>query len=279
MRKQLIIEDIEWNLIDRGEGPPILLVHGFPLDHSMWSAQVDALSERFRVVCPDLPGYGRSRIIGNRDSTSMEEMADELAQLLSVLGISQVAFCGLSMGGYIGWQFWLRHRERLSHLVACDTRIVADTDEVARGRRILARGVREHGAGRVASVMIPKLFAATTLRENGAVVSATKRVIAETSPATISSGHLAMADRPDMSEYLEEMGTPSVLVVVGEFDSITPPAEMSGMARKIRNSTYVEIRGAGHLAPLEEPESFNRALIDFLESQALSQDIPQRLPE
>ncbi len=126
--------------------PTLLMVHGFPLDHSMWRYQIRPLSEHGRVLCPDLPGFGRSTTGGQ--PISMRQMADDLAGYLDQLGIDQVVFCGLSMGGYIGWQFWRHHSQRLSGLIACDTRSGADTETVARARRISANLVRQQGAPR-----------------------------------------------------------------------------------------------------------------------------------
>ena len=105
---------------------PLLLVHGFPLDHTMWAAQIEAISSRCRVIAPDLRGFGRSPPAGER--TTMEQFADDLAGLLDAIGISEpVVYCGLSMGGYIGWQFWRKHANRLRGLILCDTRATADS--------------------------------------------------------------------------------------------------------------------------------------------------------
>ena len=116
--------------IERGEGIPLLLVHGFPLDHSMWTAQIDRFCTHCRVIAPDLPGFGRSPAVG--DKVGMAQFADELTELLDVLEIAEpVVFCGLSMGGYIAFQFWRRHRSRLRGLVLCDSRATADSPEAA----------------------------------------------------------------------------------------------------------------------------------------------------
>ena len=262
--EQRVVGQIEWNLIDQGSGPAILFVHGFPLDWTMWRFQVKTFSKNHRVICPDLPGYGKSKFLVEKPSTSMEEMADQLSALLESLQVARVAFCRLSMGGYVGWQFWAKHRDRLSHLIACDTRSIADTPEVARGRRILAKGVQKHGSQRVARAMIPKLFSATTRNGNPDVVAQCERVIANCSPATISRGHLAMSKRQDVTGHLEMMGSVPTMVVVGEQDEISTESEMREIARNIPGARFLAIKNAGHMAPLERPAEFNQAVLGFL---------------
>ena len=155
--------------IDRGAGQPVLLVHGFPLDHTMWNAQIDTLSERVRVIAPDLRGFGDSPL-GAADpdrGISMERYADDLAELLDALNpaINQpIILVGFSMGGYVAWQFVRKYPARLRALVQCDTRAIADSEEARAGRLKMAENVAEWGAGRVAEMMGPKLFAPGTFR-------------------------------------------------------------------------------------------------------------------
>src|SRR6185295_6950543 len=112
------------NVVDVGKGPPILFVHGFPLNHAMWRFQIDELSHRgFRCIAPDLRGFGHSSV--SEGTVTMEQFADDLAELLETMRIQdQVVFCGLSMGGYIAWQFERRYAERVKALILCDTRAV-----------------------------------------------------------------------------------------------------------------------------------------------------------
>src|SRR4051812_44040363 len=123
--------------IDRGRGPAILLVHGFPLDHTMWESQIDALSARFRVIAPDLRGFGQTPL-GSFDPSigiPMERYADDLAELLNALDVQErIVLIGFSMGGFIGWQFVRKYPQRLRALIQCDTRAAADTDEARAGR-------------------------------------------------------------------------------------------------------------------------------------------------
>lgn len=251
------------NVLDVGSGPPILFVHGFPLDHCMWRFQIDGLSKQNRVICPDLPGFGGSQATGK--PMSMQGFADDLAAMLEALNVNEpVVYCGLSMGGYIGWQFWKNHSEKISHLVACDTRAANDSQHVARGRRIMAESVRKTGTSPVADAMTEKLFYQSDDPAKKEVIEQTHAIISQTDPLSIAGGQLAMAQRADATAWLSEINVPT-LFVVGEHDEITPPEEMRCNADRVANATYLEIPAAGHMAPLENPGDFNRGLIEFLD--------------
>jgi 3-oxoadipate enol-lactonase len=246
---------------DQGSGPPLLLVHGFPLDGTMWAGQTGPLAERFRVLVPDLRGFGQSSVLPGL--VTMQRMADDLAEMLAALEISEpVVFCGLSMGGYVAWQFALRHRQHLSKLVLCDTRAAADSSETAAGRNGLAQRVQKEGPGFVAETMLPKLFAKETIEAGSPVVEATRQVILRTDPRGIAAAARGMAQRPDVTGHLPQLDLPALLVC-GEHDAITPPDEMKSVAAKLPQATYAEIAGAGHMAPLEKPAEVNRAISDF----------------
>src|SRR5262249_21332481 len=141
----------------------ILLVHGFPLDHTMWDPQIEALLKSARVVAPDLRGFGQSPLgeVDPNRGTTMEDFADELAELLDALNIREpITFIGLSMGGYIAWQFVRKYAIRLRALVLCDTRAIPDSEEGRLGRLKMAENVADWGSERVAEMMEPKLFSA-----------------------------------------------------------------------------------------------------------------------
>jgi 3-oxoadipate enol-lactonase len=130
---QFSIGECSLNVVQEGNGRPLLLVHGFPLDSSMWQGQIDALADQFRVIAPDLRGFGQSCVTPG--SVTMQEYADDLAALLKAMHVGEpVIFCGLSMGGYIGWQFVARHPEKLSALIVADSRALADNEKAAAGR-------------------------------------------------------------------------------------------------------------------------------------------------
>ncbi|MEN6407666.1 MAG: alpha/beta fold hydrolase [Thermoguttaceae bacterium] len=249
--------------VDRGEGTPVLLVHGFPLDHTMWNHQIDALASRYRVLAPDLRGFGRSPMFGG-DRATMAELADDLVGLLDARGVNDpVVLCGLSMGGYIALQFWQNHAKRLRALVLCDTRAAADSSDVAAGRRVAADRVLREGVGSLVEGMTPRVFGASTQRLRPERIEPLRRVMLSSDPHAVAAAQRGMADRPDMRSRLGEIRCPA-LIVVGREDVSSPPAEMRTVADAIPGARYVEAPEAGHLSPWENPEAFNRALLEFL---------------
>ena len=258
------VNNLEWKYDDRGSGDVILFVHGFPLDHSMWQGQLEDLSGDFRVIAPDLVGFGGSDAV--EGTLGMDRLADDLATLLDRLEIdTPVAFCGLSMGGYVGWQMWQRHPGRISRLIQCDTRAIADSPEVARGRQMMAANLVQGSASvaDLAAGLIPKLFADSTIQKKSPVVDATKSVIMKCPPQTVAAAQLGMAGREDFSDRLASIQTPCLLVC-GEHDVISPAEEMKGIAAAMPKAEYVEIAGAGHMAPLEDSATFNGHLREYL---------------
>jgi len=254
--------DVELRVSQCGSGMPILLVHGFPLEHSMWNAQIEHLSERWQTIAPDLRGFGGSQCTPG--VTTMEQMADDLNALLDALQVSEpIVFCGLSMGGYVAFQFLRKYRSRLRALVLCDTRAAADSAEAAEGRLKLADRVLETGTEQVAEAMLPKLFAAETLQKHPSIVAFERQKILATSPEGVAAALRGMAQRLDFTSTLGEIDLPT-LVIVGEHDAITSVDEMRSVSQAIPNAEFVVIPHAGHMTPLENPTAFNEAIEQFL---------------
>lgn len=260
--KTLNVNGIEMAALDQGAGLPVLLVHGFPLDHTMWSAQVEALSEQHRVIAPDLRGFGRSGV--TEGTVTMEQFADDLAALADALGVKgPVVFCGLSMGGYVAWQFWVKYSHRVRAMVLCDTRAVADAPEAARARMDTAEQVLREGPAPLAKAMIPKLIPESSRKKHPAMVRSLESVILATDPRGIAAASRGMARRPDFTAMLGQINCPA-LVVAGQLDRISTPEEMRAIADAIPGARFVEIPGAGHMSPLENPREANAALLQFL---------------
>jgi 3-oxoadipate enol-lactonase len=260
------LSTVELAYVDRGEGTPVLLVHGFPLDHTMWNSQIEALADRCRVIAPDLRGFGKSSL-GDADpkvGISMERYAADLAEFLDVLKIHErIVLVGFSMGGYVTWQFVRKHPRRLRALVQCDTKAMADTDEARAVRLKMADQISEWGSARVAEMMGPKLLAKRSFEAKPEVVAEVRRVVESTSPAAIACAQRGMASRPDMTSLLSSISVPT-LVVVGHEDAISPPVEMRAIADAIPNARFVEIPDAGHMTTMENPRAVNEALLRFL---------------
>jgi pimeloyl-ACP methyl ester carboxylesterase len=252
--------------VDQGRGTPILLVHGFPLDHTMWEPQIGALSTRYRVIAPDLRGFGQSPL-GEADAKNgitMEQYADDLAHFLDALKITEpIVYVGFSMGGYIGWQFVRKHGSRLRALVMCDTRAAADNDEGRAGRIKMADNVAEWGSGRVAEIMGPRLFSPRTFENRTDLIAAVRKVVERTPPAAIAAAQRGMAARPDVTGMLRNITLPT-LVVVGAEDVISTRDEMNSIAAAVPGAKFVEIPEAGHMTTIENPAAVNEAIVEFL---------------
>lgn len=262
MLKRIDIPGATLSVLDVGQGSPILFVHGFPLDHTMWREQASELSRDFRCVVPDLRGFGQSTVTVG--TVTMEQFADDLAELLDALAITEpVVLCGLSMGGYIAWQFARRHAARLRGLILCDTRAVPDSAEAAANRRKLAEDVVRTGPELVANAMLPKLFSDRATDRRTELKDDLRRVILATDPRGIAAASRGMAERADTRPWLPTIDC-SVLVLVGEQDVISTPSEMSEIASALRQATFRVIADAGHLAPLENPGPTNEAIREFL---------------
>lgn len=245
----------------RGDGPALLFVHGYPLDRTIWRDQIDAL-EGFRRIAPDLRGMGESDApdLGY----GMPTYAADLAALLDTLGVDDVILCGLSMGGYVIFEFLRRWRERVRAVVLMDTRAEPDGTEARRSRDLAAASARESGAGVIAEQMLPKMLGTSTPERSPEVVERVRRLMAGTPVAGLVGALAAMRDRPDSTGLLPTLAGLPVLVLVGEEDAITPPDAARRLAAAIPGARLVVITGAGHLPPVERPSETTAALREFL---------------
>lgn len=256
------VGDVTLNVLDEGTGPVVLLVHGFPLDHSMWREQVADLAADHRVIVPDLRGHGASDVTAG--TVTMARFADDLAALLDELGVTEpIVYGGLSMGGYVGWEFVRRHRDRLRGLIVCDSRAAGDTDEGRENRARMAAMVLEHGPERVAEAMLPKLFAPSIRTDRPDLVDDLRRVMTGTDPEGIAAALRGMSDRADVTSLLPSFDVPTLLVC-GEQDEITPAPEMMQIADAMPDAAMALIGHAGHMAPLEQPDVVNARIRQFL---------------
>lgn len=243
------------------KGRPVVLLHGFPFDGRMWKATVPALvAHGYRAVVPDLRGHGRSPVAA---PGSMEAMARDVAELLESKGMRRAVAVGFSMGGYVALQLALRHRELLSGLVLVDTRPDADTEEAKANRRKMVADLQARGMDAAVEAMLPKMVSETTRRAYLAVPDFLATLMREQPPAGAVQAVQGMMERPDMRGRLAGLNIPC-LVMAGEFDAITPMDGAMRMAQAFRGSEFVMVPDAGHAAPVERPEPFNRALLDWL---------------
>jgi 3-oxoadipate enol-lactonase len=262
----VIINDIALTYIDSGRGIPLLFVHGFPFDHSMWQMQIEGLSDRYRVIAPDLRGFGGSQ--ASEGIATMEQMADDLAALLDALSIREpIVICGLSMGGYIALEFWRKHADRLKALILCDTRAAADKPEVAANRLAMADCVLTEGPKPLVDSMLPKVFSLKTVADRPWLVEEMERAMLRTDPRGIAAAARGMAQRRDFTDELKNIRCPT-LVLVGSDDALSPPHEMQTMAAAIPLAQSNIVPAAGHLAPYEQPYAANATIVSFIDSLA-----------
>jgi 3-oxoadipate enol-lactonase len=259
--QRLAVNGVSLTVEVRGDGPAVLFIHGYPFDHTIWTHQIAALEGWCRIA-PDLRGMGQSDApdLGY----SMETYAADLAELLDLLGARDVVLVGLSMGGYVAFEFLRRWRDRVRGLVLMDTRAEADTPEARMSRDTSAATAREQGAGAIAEAMLPKVLGASTLAGRQAVVSRVQGMMAATPVAGMVGALAAMRDRPDSTSMLPELSGLPTLVIVGDEDEVTPPAAASAMAGAIPGANLVVIRSAGHIPPVERPVETTDALLAFL---------------
>lgn len=242
-----------------GSGAPILLVHGFPLSGKLWEPAVGLLERKYRLIVPDLRGHGRSEA---SETASMARFADDLAALLDEIGEhGPVVPVGMSMGGYVVFEFCRRYPERVRGLVLVDTRAQADPPEEVRMRREMAQLVRDGGSVAITDTMIARLFGPHASDE---LKDSWREMLSATDPRGVAAALDAMACRVDSFATLSSLTCP-VLIVTGEHDAITPPRDAYRMRQAARDARVEILPGAGHMTPVECPEAFAAVLLRFLE--------------
>jgi pimeloyl-ACP methyl ester carboxylesterase len=247
-----------------GSGLPLVLLHAFPLDHSMWAFQ-EPLAEQVRLVVPDLRGFGGS---DEAVPESIAALADDVVALLDAVHVAGPAvICGISMGGYVAQHVAARHPDRVAAVILVATKLEADSAEARAGRTDLAAKVGRLGLGILADAMIPRLLAdsAEARRAPGRadVESLLRRTILAQRVETVQTALAALGARPDMTEPLRQLRAPALLVAGAE-DAITPPECLQAAEAIIPRAKLLIVPAAGHMVPLEQPAVFNAAVLEFL---------------
>lgn len=257
-----LVGDTEIAYDDVGSGLPVVFLHAFPLNRTMWDPQVTALVGESRCIAIDYRGLGESK---GGEPYSMDRYADDVAGVLDTLQIARAVVIGLSMGGYVAFALWRRHRDRVRALVLADTRATADTPETIARRRELIEIARAQGSTAVANAQITGLVGKTTREKRPDIYDAMHRMIAQAPVAGIIGATEALMSRPDSTETCATIDVPT-LVVVGDEDVLTPPRDAAKLADAIRGSRLEVLQGAGHLSNVERPAAFNTVVSEFLAS-------------
>jgi pimeloyl-ACP methyl ester carboxylesterase len=246
---------------DIGTGIPLLLVHGFPLDHGMWRPQVETLRDECRCIVPDLHGLGTSPLA--EDPATMEGFALALKTLLDKLAIDQAVVCGFSMGGYIALAFQELYPERVRGLILCSTRSLADDGHAKLARATTAENALVRGMAEMAPKMAADLLSKPTRKDRPELVAEVEEIIARQSPAGVAAASQGMALRPDRSAQLKRIDVP-VLILAGDADTLIASAQSEAMAAQVGDARLVVFPGGGHLVNMEQPTAFNAELVRFL---------------
>jgi 3-oxoadipate enol-lactonase len=243
---------------DIGNGVPLLLIHAFPLDRTMWRAQIAGLQQPYRVIAPDLRGFGHSSEADGRPVT-MEQYAADLKALLDSLNVKQAVVGGLSLGGYVALAFIAQYADRVRGLMLANTRALPDSEEARQTRLTNAARVRNEGLGFLIDAMSPKMLGPTAKSELNITV---RSMMARQRAQGVASALLGMAARPDRTPLLPFVKVPT-LIVTGSADALIPPADGEAMHQSIPQSMLVTIPEAGHLSNLDQADAFNDALHAF----------------
>jgi len=246
-----------------GDGPPVLLLHPFPANHEFWLPVAETLATRYRLILPDLRGHGDSGV--GEGPATMEKHAADLARVMDDADVGRAPLIGISIGGYILFEFWRKHRGRVAALGLCNTKAPADGPEARAGRLQAANDVIDRGTEPFFESMIPKLMGKTTREARPDLVDGALRMMRQMSPEDVAQVQRGMADRPDSVETLKTINVPTLLVT-GDEDTLTGVNEAELMRQHIANSQLRVIPKAGHYAAWEQPQDAATLLRQFLDS-------------
>ena len=246
-----------------GDGAPVVLLHPFPANHELWHPVAQSLVLRYRVILPDLRGHGESDV-GDGPATMAKHAAD-VARVLDAEGVGRAPFVGVSIGGYVLFEFWRRFPGRVAALGLCNTKAQADTAEGRAGRLQAAADVMERGTEPFFESMVPKLMGETTRTTRPDLVDGALRMMRKMSPEDVAMVQRGMAERPDSMPTLKTINVPT-LILTGDEDLLTGVPEAELMRRNISGSQLKVVAKAGHYSPWEQPEEVGKIMRQFLDS-------------
>ena len=258
----LNVNDFNLSYDDIGEGTiPIVFLHGFPFDKSMWQEQLDYLKPTHRVIACDIRGFGKST--DEESHLSMDLFANDLILFIDKLGLEKVIICGLSMGGFIALNAMKRFPSRFEALILCDTQCVADSHDVKAKRYKTIEDIKEYGVSNFNEGFLKNVFHEDSITNKPELVEQLRRVVFSNSEHIICQGLVALAERSDTCSITNRITVPT-LIICGREDVVTPLEESKFMNKNIKGSVLHVINNAGHVSNLEEPAKFNKLLRDFL---------------
>lgn len=245
-----------------GAGPSVVLLHPFPANHDFWLRVANALAARYRLILPDLRGHGDSDL--GEGPATMEKHAADIFHVMDDADVGRAPLIGVSIGGYVLFEFWRKHRARVAALGLCNTKAPADSSEARAARLQAANEVIERGTEPFFESMIPRLLGKTTRETRPDLVEGALRMMRKMSPEDVAQVQRGMAERPDSVDTLKTINVPT-LVVTGEEDALTGFNEAQRMHQHIPNVHLRVLPKAGHYSPWEQPEEAGRVLRKFLD--------------
>jgi pimeloyl-ACP methyl ester carboxylesterase len=246
-----------------GNGAPVVLLHPFPVCREFWSPAGKFLSSRYRLIVPDLRGHGDSGL--GEGPAAMRKHAADVAKVMDAAGVDRAPLVGVSIGGYVTFEFWRQFRERASALVLCNTKAGADGPEARTARLQAADDVQKKGTEAFFEGILQKVFGETTRQSRPDLVEGALRMMRKMSPEDVAGVQRGMAERPDSIQTAKTINVPTLLIT-GDEDDLTGINEAEIMKRSIRGSEMKVVAKAGHYSPWEQPQEVGRLLRQFLDS-------------
>lgn len=240
---------------------PIIFLHGYPFDKSMWQAQLDFFKPSNRVIACDIRGFGKSK--DEKSYLNLELFADDLIMFMNDLKIDQAILCGLSMGGYIALNAMKKFPDRFEALILCDTQCIADTVDVKEKRYMLIDEIIVQGTTKFNDAFINSVFYTDSLSNKKELVDSLSTVVKSNSQHIITMGLMALAERSETCSILDKITIPT-LIICGREDKVTPLVQSEIMNEHIKGSILKIIESAGHVSNLEQPVEFNKNIHDFM---------------
>lgn len=259
------INNFQLSYDDIGEGKtPMILLHGYPFDKSMWQPQVDFFKNSYRLISCDIRGFGKST--DEVSSLSIEMFTDDLIEFMDKLKIDKAIIWGLSMGGFIALNMIKRYPKRFKALILCDTQCIPDTPEVKKKRYDTINQISREGVADFNEEFIKKIFSKDAFDNKKELVKNIHHVIYANSQNSIIMGQVALAERSETCSALDKINVPT-LILCGSEDDVTPLEQSELMNSSIKDSVLHVIHNAGHVSNLEQPDEFNNYVLDFLKSR------------
>ncbi|OYZ01218.1 MAG: alpha/beta hydrolase [Sphingobacteriia bacterium 28-36-52] len=256
------VNDFHLSYDDVGEGStPIICLHGFPFDKTMWKGQLDFLESKNRIIACDIRGFGKST--DETSYLSIDLFSEDLIAFMDALNIDKAIICGLSMGGFIALNALKRFPDRFEALILCDTQCIADSLEVHEKRYEIIDEINTNGVANFNEGFIKSVFHKDSIKNKKELVEKLRGVVFANSENIIKKGLVALAERSETCSTLNEIAIPT-LIICGSEDDVTPLVQSESMLSTIKDSILHVIHNAGHVSNLEQPQEFNEQLLNFI---------------